>query len=194
MVLHLAILALCQIAAPVIRPTPLVSDLPDSSSRVRIAFGRPNFHGRVVGTFLGADSVSLRIRREQLDPLTVPGADSVIEISRASITRLEIGGVPVANSRRDALVGGVFGGVTGLVYGIAVQCGVSHFIGCYHDPASIAGTTVVGGLSGAALGAIIGSFSHHDGWRPVGQWGQALIVASGLQTRIGLSLAVPPIR
>jgi hypothetical protein len=155
----------------------------DSGSRVRIT--DVHSHKRMVGTLISADSDSLR--------LTSSKDQSVLTVPTRSVARLERSRGQRPSTGRGALIGALAGGGTGLLLGIAASTESDSWVQI--GGGEVAAVTVIFGLGGAGIGALIGSASHHEQWDsvPIPGWGSASPAAkAGPERRTGD--AMPTVR
>lgn len=131
-----------------------------------------------VGTFLGRDSDSIRI---QLPALSRPASIPVL-----AITSLEISSGRRSNSRKGALIGGLVGVGTGLLF-IPAAAEACEDTCVLRVPAAIALLAGVLGGAGAGVGALIGSASTSERWQPASPW-QLSVLGSPDQIGVRLSL------
>jgi hypothetical protein len=136
----------------------------DSGLRVRITTDGGS-HKRMVGTLLSADSDSLR--------LTSSNDQRVLTVPTRSVVRLERSRGQRPSTGRGARIGALVGGGTGLLLGIAASSESDSWVQIGAEEVAV--VTVVFGLAGAGVGALIGSVSHHEQWDsvPIPGWASA---------------------
>jgi hypothetical protein len=146
--------------ATLVTPFQLVAQEP--GQRVRLTTGAAS-RDRVVGTLVGEDADSFRVR--------VSGQAAPMSVARSAVTRLEISGGARRATREGAWKAAGLGVVAGFVIGgVAAShsndCGIpSNVFYCYTDwYARAFRDGLIGGALGALAGAAIGSTVSTERW------------------------------
>ena len=129
---------------------------------------------RVTGVVDSLDADSLRLTLDSYSP--------PIAIARTGIAGIERSTHRNSNAGAGALIGLVSGGMLGAAAGSSCE-------GDFLCPGPAAGGAAVG-LLGAALGGLIGAFSHSETWEAVYQRGVQMGVAPVEGRGIGLGVRV----
>jgi hypothetical protein len=135
------------------------SDLPPAGARVRVKqseYGAGWLEGKLIE--LSADSAAIALTRT---------ADTV-RFATGRLVPVEVSQGLRARSGKGALLGLGIGAGTGLILGIAASAeDCTGFCPVEVGPAEIFGVSVLLGGVGAGIGALIGSRSRSERWRPV---------------------------
>ncbi len=147
--------AVSGIAGTLVAQTELAAE-PGPGSRVRVVCTAAG-NSPLIGTVLSHDQDSLRLELASwADPVSLP---------HPTIRRIEVSYGPQSNADRGALRGAVVGVLAGMVAGLLVTNTQS---GTANTPAAraVLGATLFG-LTGAGVGAAIGSLSESERWKEV---------------------------
>ncbi|HKV76396.1 MAG TPA: hypothetical protein VJN95_17890 [Gemmatimonadales bacterium] len=177
----------------------------DSGTRIRIHQGRDHGNRTLTGTVLSADSGAITLRLDRNDDfapsprfaaLSPAPRDTVLEVPRSTIERLELSAGKTSNAKTGLIVGAAMGGAVGLVVGLATQCSVAESYACNDSPGSFLAVTTVSALAGGGIGLLIGAMGSHERWKnAAGELAvRPLILPGGGRTRIGLAIALPAMR
>lgn len=142
--------------------------------RVRLTFDGGRH--RIAGVVVSQDSGSVTVQRYPELPATV--------IAQSGVTAVEVSASRHSNAGTGALIGLLGGGAIGAAAGASCQDE-------WLCPGPAVGGFAVGFL-GAALGGVIGAFSHHETWQSVYQQEVHVSLVTPVQGRglgVGLRIA-----
>lgn len=129
-------------------------------ARLRISYG----HSFTIGTLISASR----------DSFTVCTGSAEQTFARSPMPRIEVSGGSHTNTARYSLYGAVGGAVLGAVLGQVASGPKCHSVttphcdGVYiHEPAGLIAGSMIFGLLGSGIGAIIGQFHYAERWRSV---------------------------
>ena len=146
----------------------------------------PGTRVRITAPSAGADKLIGTVVPSPVDTLMVRPADrmTAVAIPLASVTRLEVRFGQKSHLLLGAAIGFVAGAAS-LGIGSAVDCNQADSDCAKHQTVTL---TALGGLSGGAVGALLGSFIHSDRWERVvlERMRVSLVPADGGRLRIGL--------
>ncbi len=172
--------------------------VPDSGDRVRIHVTAAGNSRQFIGTLVyqDADSVALLepVRggplgaSSRVNPPGTPGRH--MSVSRAQLTRMEVSTGRHSSVGRGALMGGGIGVVGGAVLGVANLCSVNESFLCFESPGQVVVVAAGTGVMGAAMGAIVGLFIHHETWVTAGEGPRASVLFRPSEEGTGIGLSI----
>jgi hypothetical protein len=127
----------------------------DSGARVRMVTSQSP-QRTTVGILISADADSVRLRSST--------DRKIVSVPTGSISRFERSHGRHSNAGRGATIGALVGAGTGMLLGIlaATEDDSWYDVGV----AEVMGASAILAFGGACIGAVIGSASHRDDWRP----------------------------
>jgi hypothetical protein len=124
----------------------------------------------LVGTLVGADEDSVRLRTADSAPL--------VSVARSRVTQFEVRYRGHSNAGRGALIGFGVGAISGGLWGLADASNCKSPSWCIFSPGqeALGGGLLLGG-AGALLGAVIGAVTQGGGWEAVSLSGAHVALA-----------------